>query len=49
MEISDVADPNTIVKGVRVGLPYWASIAKIYEFGQIERFVIDIHEIESTD
>ena len=49
LEVSNVANPNTIVKGVRVGLPYWTTIAKIYEFSQIEGFMIDIHEIESTD
>jgi hypothetical protein len=49
LEISNVTNPNTIVKGVWVGLPYWATMAKIYEFGQIEGFVIDIHGIELTD
>jgi hypothetical protein len=43
LEIPDVTDPNTIVKGVRVRLPYWVTMPKVLEFGQIEGFVIDIH------
>ena len=49
LEISNIANPNTIIKGIWVGLPYWVTIAKVYEFGQIEGFVIDIHGVESTD